>query len=187
MSSLAPNELDDELLSLVVPVLVVARLGEADHHAWWRSNGASATGAFVLEDRFPRTRRVLGLEIALVAAERRHAEEFGDQRDIVHLFSASLGAARLARAWLAERKTEHLEAAFVGALHAKSTSELEALVPLVDKRSDPVVFGERARIGEITRAELRHPGRRGQTVQRLARAFVDAPEALPYLEVVGAR
>lgn len=46
MSSLSPNQLDDELSPLVLPTLLVARLGEADHHAWWRNNGASSTGAF---------------------------------------------------------------------------------------------------------------------------------------------
>jgi len=181
------NQLDDELSVLVVPTLAVARLGEADHHGWWQSNGASSTGAFVLEDRFPRTRRVLGLEIALVAAERRHVEEFGERGDFVHLFLASLGAARLARAWLAERKTESAEVELVGALHAQSTSELEALIPPLDQRTDQVVFGGRARIGEITAEELRDPRRRGEIVQLLARALIDAPQALPYLEAVGTR
>ncbi len=186
MSSLSPNDLDDELPSLVVPTLVVARLGEADHYAWSRSNGASSTGAFVLEGRFPRTRRVLGLEIALVAAERRHLEEFGDQRNFVHLFSASLGAARLARAWLAERKTENAETELVGALHSRSTSELEALIPPLDQSSDAVTFGGRARIGEISVEDLKGPARRATTVRQLARALVDAPQALPYLEAVAA-
>ena len=85
MSSPGSHRPDAELSSVVVRTLVIARLGEADHHGWWRSNGASSTGAYVLEDRFPRTRRVLGLEIALVAAERRHVEEFGEHEDFVHL------------------------------------------------------------------------------------------------------
>ena len=187
MSAQSPTELDDDLSSLVVPTLVVARLGEADHHAWWRSNGASATGAFVLEDRFPRTRRVLGLEIALAAAERRHIEEFGEQGDFVHLFSASLGAARLARAWLAERKTESAETELVGALHLRSTSELEALIPVLKQPRDAVTFGGRARIGEISAEALQDPARRATTVQMLARALIDAPQALPYLEAVGTR
>lgn len=175
----------DELLSLVVPALVVARLGEADHHSWWRSNGASVTGAFVLEDRFPRTWRVLGLEIALVAAEGRHREEFGDEGEFVHLFSAKLGAARLAREWLAERKTESAEADLVAALHSKSTSELEALVPTLAEPPDAVIFGGRARVGEISAEELQDPARRQVTVQLLARALVDVPHVLPYLERVG--
>ena len=187
MSPGSSDQLDEELSSLVVPTLVVARLGEADHHGWWRSNGASSTGAFVLEDRFPRTRRVLGLEIALAAAERRHVEEFGEQEDFVHLFSASLGAARLARAWLAERKTESVEAGLVGTLHSSATDELEGLIPQVQRRSEAVTFGSRARIGEIAGEELQDPARRAAAVQLLARAVVDTPQALPYLEAVGTR
>ena len=187
MNSISSSQINGELLETVVPTLVIARLGEADHHAWWQSNGASSTGAFVLEDRFPRTRRVLGLEIALVAAERRHDEEFGEQDDFIHLFSASLGAARLARAWLAERKTEGAEAQLIGALHSRSTSELEALIPALNKPPEAVTFGGRARIGEISLQGLQEPARRAATVRLLARAVIDAPEALPYLERVGTR
>ena len=181
------HALDEGLSWLVVPTLVVARLGEADHHGWWRSNGASPTGAFVLEERFPRTRRVLGLEIALAAAERRHVEEFGEQADFVHLFSASLGAARLARAWLAERKTESAETELVGALHSRPTSELEALISVPKQPRDVVTFGGRARIGEISAEALQDPARRATTVQMLASALVDRPQALPYFEAVGTR
>ncbi len=187
MSPPTPGELEGRLGSLIAPTLAVARLGEADLRGWWRSNGASATGAFVLEGRFPRTRRVLGLEIALAAAERRHLEEFGEQGDFVHLFSATLGAARLARAWLAERKTESAEAELVGTLHSRSTSELEALIPPLDQSSKAVTFGARARIGEISVKDLQDPARRATTVQLLARSFIDHSPALPYLEAVGAR
>jgi len=41
MSAPPPDQLDGELLSLVV-----ARLGEADRHASWRSSGVSAMPAF---------------------------------------------------------------------------------------------------------------------------------------------
>lgn len=175
----------DEVASLIAPALVVARLGEADHHAWWGSNGASPTGAFVLEDRFPRTRRILGLEIALVAAERRHYEEFGAQADFVHLFSAGLGAARLARAWLAERKTESDEAELVGLLHSGGTSDLEALLPEPLGPGPDSTFGSRSRIGEIPAGQLDDPASRRTVVQRLARVFLDARGTLPYFELVG--
>jgi hypothetical protein len=46
MNSLSPNQLGDDLPSLIVPTLVVARLEEHDHRAWWRSNGTSSTRAF---------------------------------------------------------------------------------------------------------------------------------------------
>jgi len=176
-------EKQDDLAALIVPTLVIARLGEADHHAWWGSNGASATGAFVLEDRFPRTRRILGLEIALVAAERRHLEEFGDHGEFVHLFSASLGAVLLARAWLAERKTESTDAELVELLHASSTSDLEALVSEPDELSDAVTFGERSRIGHVEAAQLSDPAACSVVVRRLAAAYLGVPGALPYLEI----
>lgn len=170
--------------SLILATLVIARLGEADHHAWWRSHGASPTGSFVLESRFPRTSRVLGLEIALVAAERRHREEFADHGEFVHLFSAELLGARLARAWLAERKTEGVEADLVTHLHSASTSDLEELIPATDPPTPGIVFGDRVRIGEIPRDGLLEPEDRARTGHRLARAYVDSPSALPYLEVV---
>jgi hypothetical protein len=179
----AASDFDDGLSPLIVPALVVARLGEADHRGWWRSNGASPTGAFVLEHRFPRTHRVLGLEIALVAAERRHREEFGDQDGFVHLFSSVLGAARLVRAWLAERKTESAEVELIAELHSASTAELEKLIPPAGEARTGVPFGSRVRIGEIARGALEEPNERAQAVGSLARACIDGPPGLPYLEV----
>ncbi|HEX8084859.1 MAG TPA: BrxE family protein [Solirubrobacteraceae bacterium] len=181
-----PTPATDEDLSLIAPTLIVARLGEADHRAWWGSNGASPTGAFVLEDRFPRTRRILGLEIALLAAERRHLEEFGEQSDFVHLFSARLGAARLARAWLAERKTEGTEAELVDVLHSRSTHDLEALLPEPDGSSRSVTFGSRSRVGEIAGTDVDDAECRSSIVHRLAHAFLRSEGSLPYVEIARA-
>ncbi len=123
------------------------------------------------------------LEIALVAAERRHREEFGDQDGFVHLFSAVLGAARLARAWLAERKTESAEVELIAELHSASTAELEKLIPPAGDARTGVPFGSRVRIGEIAPGTLEEPNEQAQMVCSLARAYIGGPPSLPYLEV----
>lgn len=95
--------------SAVEPTLVVrlmlgvARLGEADLQGWWTSHGMNPAVRFTLAG-FRRTSKVVGAELALLSATRRHRQIL--PRDTaVHLFSPHLPFARWTRAYLAEQKT----------------------------------------------------------------------------------
>lgn len=84
-------------------MLGVARLGEADLRGWWSSQGMNAEVRFALAG-FRRTSTVVGAELALLSATRRHRQIL-PRENAVHLFSPHLPFARWARAHLAELKT----------------------------------------------------------------------------------
>lgn len=84
-------------------LLGIARLGEADLAGWWSSQGMNASVAFSLAG-FRRTSAVIGAELAVLSATRRHRQVL--PRDtVVHLFSPHLPYARWTRAYLMEQKT----------------------------------------------------------------------------------
>jgi len=99
----------DDLTSAVEPehavrlVLGVARLGEADLARWWSSQGLNPAVAFALAG-FRRTGRVVGAELMLLSAVRRHRQVL-PRDNAVHLFSAHLPYLHWAQAHLAEMKT----------------------------------------------------------------------------------
>ena len=84
-------------------VLGVTRLGEADLEGWWSSQGMNPAVSFALAG-FRRTSKVVGAELAVLSATRRHRQIL--PRDTaVHLFSPYLPFAGWTRAYLAEQKT----------------------------------------------------------------------------------
>lgn len=99
----------DVLPSVVEPehavrlVLGIARLGEVDLAGWWSSQGLNPAVAFALAG-FRRTGRVVGAELALLSAVRRHRQIL-PRDNAVHLFSPRLRYLRWAQAHLAELKT----------------------------------------------------------------------------------
>ncbi len=84
-------------------VLGVARLGEADLAGWWSSQGLNPAVRFALAG-FRRTGAVLGAELALLSAERRHRQVL-PRASAVHLFSPHLPYLGWAQADLAEQKS----------------------------------------------------------------------------------
>ena len=84
-------------------VLGVARLGEADLAGWWSSQGLNPAVRFALAG-FRRTGKVLGAELALLSAERRHRQLL-PRASAVHLFSPHLPCLGWAQADLAEQKS----------------------------------------------------------------------------------
>lgn len=84
-------------------VLGVARLGEADLNAWWSSQGLNPSVSFALAG-FRRTGAVVGAELALLSATRRH-DQLLPRRNAVHMFSPHLPFVGWAGAYLAELKS----------------------------------------------------------------------------------
>lgn len=84
-------------------VMGVARLGEGDLARWWSSQGLNPAVRFALAG-FRRTGTVIGAELALLSAARRHLQIL-PRPTAVHLFSAHLPFIGWTRAYLAEQKT----------------------------------------------------------------------------------
>lgn len=84
-------------------VLGVARLGEGDLARWWSSQGLNPAVRFALAG-FRRTGTVVGAELALLSAARRH-HQILPRPTAVHLFSPHLPFIGWTSAYLAELKT----------------------------------------------------------------------------------
>lgn len=107
-------------------VLGVARLGEADLAGWWSSQGLNPAVRFALAG-FRRTGKVLGAELALLSAERRHRQLL-PRASAVHMFSPHVPYLGWAQADLAEQKSAG-PSPFLDELSAWSTVE-EAVAAL---------------------------------------------------------
>jgi hypothetical protein len=84
-------------------VLGIARLGEADLMGWWSSQGLNPAVRFALAG-FRRTNSIVGGELALLSAVRRHQQVL-PRPNAVHLFSSHLPFVGWANAHVAELKT----------------------------------------------------------------------------------
>lgn len=126
-------------------VLGVARLGEADLAGWWSSQGLNPAVRFALAG-FRRTGKVLGAELALLSAERRHRQLL-PRASAVHLFSPHLPYLGWAQADLAEQKSAG-PSALLDELSAWSTAE-EAVAALRAWLPPPTAEGDPSRIGVL--------------------------------------
>jgi hypothetical protein len=99
-SSVRPQRIDPDLAIRLV--LGIARLGEVDLEGWWSSQGMNPAVRFTLAG-FRRTGRVVGAELALLSAIRRHGQIL-PRNTAVHLFSPYLPFAGWTQAYLAEQK-----------------------------------------------------------------------------------
>ena len=94
---------DIESMVAIRLVLGVARLGEADLAGWWSSQGLNPAVRFALAG-FRRTSAIVGAELALLSAVRRHQQVL-PRTNAVHLFSPHLPFAQWTQAHLAELKS----------------------------------------------------------------------------------
>lgn len=167
-------------------VVGVARLGETDLAGWWRSHGLDAVGEYVLPDLFPRTASIVGAELAVLSAAKRHADALPDRDDVVHLFGEPLPAFSEVLAWLAELKTGG-DASFLEQLRAWATlDDARASVAAMSGQPPP---GERIgvtlRLGKVRADELADPDRAATIAKALAAAYADQGPALavPYFDL----
>ena len=172
----------DDLAQIVRSVLLVARLGEADHRGWWGTRSFGAAGRVVLKQRLHRTWRMAAAELDLTAAANRH-DEIIERRNAVHLFSDNWPVHRWTTAWVAEQKTATPPDAVF--------EELEALTPDViaaELRRDEVakLAGQATRLGSVDPASFDSPCDLWSSVALLAAAYADMDAfTVPYLEVSG--
>jgi hypothetical protein len=105
ISLLSRSDLDDVAVEAAHLLLGVARLGDGDLRGWWGSAALSPdVGRFILSNTFPRTGRIVGAELMLISAARRHGQILS-RPNAIHLFSDRMPFHRWTRAWLAEQKT----------------------------------------------------------------------------------
>jgi hypothetical protein len=172
---------------IVELVLVVARLGEADHRGWWQSRALGSAGRVVLKSRLPRTWRAAALEVDLESARRRQNEVI-DRPNAVHLFSDVWPVGRWARAWLAESKAFPTEPERLAALETASVDDL--LEELRSRCGSPAPGSKKGRgllVGRAPRHDLDNPESALPYVRQLAGAYttVNSEFVVPYLEVDG--
>lgn len=167
-------------------VVGVARLGETDLAGWWRSHGLDAVGDYVLPDLFPRTAPIVGAELAVLSAAKRHVDALPDRDDIVHLFGEPLPAFAQAIAWLAELKTGG-DASFLQQLRGWNTVE-EARAGLAKLSGEPPP-GERIggtfRLGRLWVEDLADPVHAETISKALAAAYAGQGRtlAVPYFDL----
>lgn len=169
---------------IVRSVLVVARLGEIDHHGWSGTRSFGAAGRVVLKQKLPRTWRMAAIELDMLAAANRH-NEIIDRPNAVHLFSDNWALPRWAKAWVSEQKTsvppnelfEHLETA--------STEEL--IGQLRGEASRTGDNGRAFKLGSISRSKLDTPEDVVDGVLQLAAAYPALGDSfsVPYFDIEG--
>jgi len=174
--------------SLVKLLLAVARLGEADLFGWWRSQGLTQAGEYVLGNTFPRTWKWSALEGSVLSAARRHEEVLG-RPTALHLFSDRLPAMRWAIGWLREQKVARTQDGFLSRLRAwtreralRDTAEWAGVQP---PKGETVAEGRR--LGVVATRDLHVPDRCENLVRLLAAAYTDQPPEefrYPYFDLV---
>lgn len=171
-------------------VLAVARLGEADLAGWWRSNGLSAVGDYMLDDLFPRTAAAAGAEIALWSAASRHRDLLPARTDLFHLFAATAQPFRHANEWLAECKSRRAATDLLTELRSWRTRERAELAITDLLGGSAVGDGERIgatiRLGVLDADDLVDDERCEFAARRLAAAYIDQARddlAVPYFDL----
>ena len=167
-------------------VIAIARMGEADLAAWWRSHGLDEVGAFMLPDLFPRTALVVGAEIAVLSAAKRHLDALPDRDDVVHLFGDPLPAFSEALAWLAELKTGG-DGAFLRELRGWTNVAVaqDAMLRLAGEAPPGERIGNTLRLGKLSIQQLEKSVDAADVAHSLAAAYVtqDRDLAVPYYDV----
>lgn len=161
-------------------VLGVARLGEADLEGWWSSQGMNPAVRFTLAG-FRRTAKVVGAELALLSATRRHRQII-PRDSAVHLFSPYLPFAGWARAYLAEQKTSG-ESPIIDELLGWSTADVA--------RSQLQEWGAEVTLAahdgaSVRPAELHEPAVLGGLLVRFTQSYVvqRGELSVPYVDLV---
>lgn len=178
-SPTAEPSYDVESMVAIRLVLGVARLGEADLAGWWSSQGLNTAVKFALAG-FRRTSSIVGAELALLSAIRRHQQVL-PRTNAIHLFSPHLPFTQWAQAHLAELKSigtsdlvDELRAwTTVEQARQKLSEWIRAVRPEVQMRST------------VTADELNAPETRTALLAHLAGGYLDQSGQLdiPYVDL----
>ena len=160
-------------------------MGDGDLRGWWRCHGLDQAGSYVLQGAFRRTWRIVGLEIDLLSATRRH-HDLLPRATALHIFSPQLPFHGLAVAWLSEQKTAPLaplverlagwndQAAVsdIGAWSSTGTTAGEAI-------------GSGLLLGTLSKTEVADPAVLHSVCRRLAGAYLEQGGELraPYFDL----
>jgi hypothetical protein len=176
-----------EALLEVDLVLSVSRLGDADLAGWWSSHGLSEVGEYVLSDLFPNTWRSSALQLSMFSAAKRHIDFLPDRSNIVHLFSARLGAAPRAQEFLAELKTGGDEQILNNLQGWRDRDVAEStLNHIAGPKPEGERIGNALRLGVLASNTFSDPEQRLSATRLLAASFIGQTEELliPYFDVV---
>ena len=168
MTSVLAETSDDIESTVGIRLLLgVARLGEADLAAWWSSQGLNPATRFALAG-FRRTGSIVGAELALLSAVRRHHQVL-PRLNAVHLFSPRLPFARWTQAHLAELKSIGTSE-LIDELRTWTTVEDagQRLTDWIDAVTPAMAIG-----ATVTPHELDSPETRVSLLAQLAARYVD--------------
>lgn len=173
--------IDQQLARIVRSVLLVARLGEADHRGWWGTRSFGAVGRVVLKQGLPRTWRMAAIELDLAAAAHRH-DEIIDRRNAVHLFTDNWPVRRWASAWVAEQKIANVPDPFFEQLETMTAERIADELRTVEAVE---VTSQAVRVGSVSRADFTSAEALARHVAGLASVYANLAIgfAVPYLEV----
>lgn len=169
---------------IVRALLVVARLGEVDHHGWWGTRSFGAAGRVVLKQRLPRTWRMAAIELDMLAATNRH-NDIIDRSNAVHLFSDNWPVRRWVQAWVSEQKTTVPPDPFLERIEVASTDELVA--ELGDRATSSPSNGKAIKIGSLPSSGFSEPDDVVDRVLELASIYPTLSDsfAVPYYDIEG--
>jgi hypothetical protein len=162
-------------------LLGVARLGDRDLRGWWNSSAMdNEVGQFVLSNTFPRTARLVGAELALMSAARRHSQVL-DRPNAIHLFSDRMHFHRWTKAWLSEQKTSVVDGV-VGEIEGWSdvdaaSKTLAEWAGVATPLSEAVVGA--LNLGRVPSSELKEPERELDLARRFASCYATMDQFTP--------
>ncbi len=176
--ALTPARLEPSLA--VRLVLGVARLGEADLEGWWSSQGMNPAVRFALAG-FRRTSKVVGAELAVLSATRRH-HQILPRDTAIHLFSPYLPFGGWTRAYLREQKTSG-ESPIIDELLEWGMSET-ARLGLAGWLAE--VQGQASDGASVRAAELQNPAVTAGLLIRFTESYMTQQGELsvPYVDLV---
>lgn len=168
-------------------VLGIARLGEADLFAWWRSRGFTEAGQYVLGSALPTTWQWSALEGDVLSAAERHEEVFG-RPTAIHLFSDRLPAKLWALGWLREQKVAGSADGFLARIRGwdpeAARREIAEWAAVQPPRGE--VLAEGRKLGSLQQRDLEASERVEAVIRTLAAAYVDLPQEFrfPYFDLI---
>ena len=162
-------------------------MGEADIIGWWGSHGLDDVGEYVLAELFPRTWKMAGAEVAVLAAAKRHADALPDRDDVVQLFGEPLPSFSQTLAWLAELKTGGDDSYLDDLRALKSPGDVAATVTALAPPSelDGEFIGGTLRLGTVSAGDLADPHTAEALAATLAAVYVKSSDDLivPYFDL----
>lgn len=161
----------------------VARLGESDAFAWWRSHALTEAGEYALPRIFRRAPTLAAVHLSLMAARLRHDEAM-PKEPVVHLFNLGEAFEGAFERWLIERKAEGWTPELRTARPTGTVADAlrEAGIEPGSERAD----GDRILLGSLRPPDLENATSRRRIATRLAAAYAASDRGrlvVPYFRV----